>query len=229
VTPIDLALVAAAAMAAGAVNAVAGGGTLISFPTLTALGLPPITANVPNAVALAPGYLGGALAQRSDLRGLGRRAATLSIAGAGGGLAGGTVLISTSEERFEALIPFLILFATALLAAQDRIRARLSSRARRGGGRHRVTEPIGVLLASVYGGYFGAGLGIILLGVLGLPSDDPLLRTNALKHGRASRRFPRRPGRPVTAPTDRRRDRRGRGRRLPRHLNRARGDASPPS
>jgi uncharacterized membrane protein YfcA len=177
----ELALVALAALAAGALNAVAGGGTLITFPTLTALGIAPITANVTNAVALTPGYLGGALAQRADLGEQRRRTAGLSLIGVAGGLVGGVLLLSTSEERFEASVPFLILFATGLLAGQERIRARLTLRAAHGARLHRIGEPAGVFLGAVYGGYFGGGLGIVLLAVLGLVSDTPLPKLNAVK------------------------------------------------
>ncbi|MGB3217174.1 MAG: TSUP family transporter, partial [Anaerolineae bacterium] len=106
-----------AAAGAGAVNAIAGGGTLISFPTLTALGLPAVTANVTNTVALTPGYLGATLAQARDLAGQARRVWLLVPVGALGGLLGGLLLLWTSERLFRNLAPYLILLASGLLAA----------------------------------------------------------------------------------------------------------------
>lgn len=176
--------VAAAAVAGGAVNALAGGGTLITFPTLTAVGIPAVRANVTNTVALSPGYLGGTLAQRRDLEGQARRMWLVLPAGVLGGLAGGVALLLTSESLFRQLVPYLILMASLLLAVQDRLRARVTRRiaAHRADGRSGEAWVIlPAFAASVYGGYFGAGLGVILLAVLGLVIDDTLTRINALK------------------------------------------------
>lgn len=175
-----------AAAAAGLVNAVAGGGTLISFPTLTFLGVPALAANVTNTVALCPGYLGGAYAQREDLASQKATLARLLPVSIAGGLSGGLLLMVTSEALFRSLVPFLILLATALLAAQKRLKdwvvAREAEAARQ--GRKGGPGPLGLLavyVAAVYGGYFGAGLGIVLLAVLGAVVDDDLVRVNALK------------------------------------------------
>src|SRR6188768_225837 len=111
-----------AALAAGFVNAIAGGGTLLSFPVMTAVGIPAVAANVTNTVALCPGMLGGIFAQRRDLDGQSARLGVALPVGAIGGIAGGVLLINSSEQAFRALIPYLILLATTLLAAQDRIR-----------------------------------------------------------------------------------------------------------
>lgn len=182
----DLLLAALAGAAAGAVNALAGGGTLISFPTLTALGVPALAANVTNTVALCPGYLGATVAQWRDLRGQGRRLRLLVPAGVLGGLAGGLLLLQSGERTFRALVPFLILLATALLAAQEPLRAWVKRREElaggmtgAGGGAGRAAPAVGV--AAVYGGYFGAGLSVIVLAALGLLLDDSLTRLNALK------------------------------------------------
>lgn len=176
-------LVFLAAIAGGGVNALAGGGTLITFPVLTAVGLPPVAANMTNTVALCPGYLGGTLSQREDLRGQERRLWILLPASVVGGLLGGLLLQVTAAGIFRALVPYLILLATALLALQPRVRAWLDRRAERRGkspGSDRwAALPVGV--ATVYGGYFGAGLGVIVLAVLGLAVDDSLTRVNALK------------------------------------------------
>ncbi len=174
-----LALAALAAVAGGAVNALAGGGTLITFPALTAAGLPALVANVTNTVALCPGYLGGALAQARDLRGQGRRLALLLPAGAAGGLAGGWLLLRTGERAFRDAVPFLILLACGLLAAQEPLRAWLSRRQARRGRTAGAAVAVGA--AAVYGGYFGAGLSVIVLAALGLSLDDTLTRLNATK------------------------------------------------
>lgn len=183
-TPGELALAGLAALAAGIVNALAGGGTLISFPVLLALGVPPIAANVTNTVALVPGYLGGTLAQRGDLAGQGRRMRVLLPAAALGGIAGAILLLLTPESAFEALIPVLILAAVAILALGDGVKRRVAERVSRlgaAGAEHLAAPALGVFGAAVYGGYFGGGLGIIVLAVLGVVLVDTLTRLNALK------------------------------------------------
>ncbi|HSN30581.1 MAG TPA: sulfite exporter TauE/SafE family protein [Kofleriaceae bacterium] len=172
------ALVAGAALGAGAVNAIAGGGSLLTFPALVAAGLPKISASVTNTVALCPGYLGATWAQRRQLEGQGRRLALYLPAGAIGGLAGGLLLLHTGAAAFARIVPFLILFAAVLLAAQDHLRALLL---RRSGKHGELFALAPMLLASVYGGYFGAGVGVIMLGVLAVVVDDSLTRLNALK------------------------------------------------
>ncbi|MGE5528375.1 MAG: sulfite exporter TauE/SafE family protein [Patescibacteria group bacterium] len=175
-----LLLAGLAAMAAGAVNALAGGGTLITFPALIALGLPAVTASVTNTVALCPGYLGATLAQARDLRGQAGRLLWFLPAGVLGGVIGGFLLLHTGERAFRALVPFLILLAAVLLALQDPLRALLL---RRTGGKGLAAcwaaLPIG--LAGIYGGYFGAGLSVIVLAALGLLLEDSLTRLNAVK------------------------------------------------
>lgn len=179
---LDLVWVALAAAAAGLINALAGGGSLISFPALTALGLPAVMANVTNTVALAPGYLGATLAQRRDLRGQRRRLWLLLPAAAVGGLVGAVLLLNTAERVFAVLVPFLILLASLLLAAQERLRAWVLRRAAHHGRHPSELWSIGpVALAAVYGGYFGGGLSVIVLAVLALTLDDDLTRLNALK------------------------------------------------
>jgi uncharacterized membrane protein YfcA len=171
-----------AAIAAGTVNALAGGGTLITFPMLVFLGVPPVTANVTNTVALCPGYLGGTLAQRDDLRGQEKRLWLIVPASIVGGVLGGFLLLQTGEKLFNDLVPYLILLASGLLAIQDPVRAWLTRRMGEGHGtklERLAWLPVGV--ASVYGGYFGAGLSVIVLSALGLTLDDSLTRLNALK------------------------------------------------
>jgi uncharacterized protein len=179
----DLTLAFLAAVAGGAVNALAGGGTLITFPVLTALGVPAVAANVTNTVALCPGYLGGILAQSKDLRGQKSRLLLLLPAAMFGGIAGGLLLLRTGEKSFRTLVPFLILLASILLAVQDRVRSWIAHRSRRSGqdSAHSGWTIVPDALAAVYGGYFGAGLSVILLAVIGLSLDDTLTRLNALK------------------------------------------------
>jgi len=179
---LSLVWVALAALAAGLVNALAGGGTLLSFPALVAVGVPPIVANVTNSVALCPGYLGGVLTQARDLRGQGRRLLLLVPAGALGGAVGGLVLLSTGERLFEALVPFLILFATLVLAAQVPLRQWVTRRlAREAGEGDESWAALPIFLSAIYGGYFGAGLGMVMLAALGVTLNDTLTRINAIK------------------------------------------------
>jgi uncharacterized membrane protein YfcA len=150
---------------------------------LTAVGIPAVAANVTNTVALSPGYLGATLAQAKDLRDQRRRMWLLLPASALGGIAGGILLLNTGERLFRDLVPYLIILASTLLAVQDPVRAWLVRRAGEKGTA--VTSDKGaiipVFLAAIYGGYFGAGLSVIVLAVLGLSLDDSLTRLNALK------------------------------------------------
>jgi uncharacterized membrane protein YfcA len=178
---LDLALAALAAVAAGAVNALAGGGTLITFPALTALGLPAVAANVTNTIALAPGHLGATLAQKRDLAGQRARVVRLVPAALLGGLAGGLLLLFTTERVFRRLVPYLILLASALLAVQEPVRRWLVRRLGTHHASHEALAVLPVLAASIYGGYFGAGLSVIVLAALGLLIEDSLTRLNATK------------------------------------------------
>lgn len=178
---LDYVLIALAAVAAGAINALAGGGTLITFPALTALGIPAVAANVTNTVALSPGYLGATLAQKSTILDQ-RQRLWLLVPAALGGLAGGLLLLNTSERLFRELVPYLILLASLLLAVQEPLRRWLVARSQaHGGTTDERWAAVPIFLASIYGGYFGAGLSVIILAVLGLTLDDSLTRLNALK------------------------------------------------
>ena len=176
---------AIAAVAAGLINALAGGGTLITFPVLMAIGLPPVAANVTNTLALSPGYLGGTLAQSKDLKGQEKRLWILIPTGALGGLIGGILLLQTGEKLFAQLVPFLILLASTLLAIQNPVRAWLTRQEEQNKSKTMsgVWVFFPVFLAAIYGGYFGAGLSVILLAMLGLVLNDTLTRLNALKQG----------------------------------------------
>ncbi len=186
------ALAGAAALVAGAANAIAGGGSLLSFPALVAAGLPPVIANLTNTVAMCPGYLGASLAQRRDLSGQGTRAWAVLPVSAAGGVAGAWLLLNTGESAFAVVVPFLLLFAAALLAAQERLKKWLLGEVRAssdvsgssstGAKRERpwvAALPVGA--AAIYGGYFGAGMGVIVLAALAVVLDDTLTRVNALK------------------------------------------------
>ena len=179
---LDYLLAGLAALAAGAVNAIAGGGTLITFPMLTFLGVPAVIANVTNTVALCPGYFGGTMAQRSDLKTQKSRLWLVIPAGVVGGVIGGYLLLQTGEKLFKELVPYLILLASGLLAIQDPVRAWLVRRmGEHHGARLEKISWLPVGLASIYGGYFGAGLSVIILSALGLTMEDTLTRLNALK------------------------------------------------
>lgn len=187
-TWLNFCLIGLASVAGGAVNALAGGGTLITFPMLTAVGIPAVAANVTNTVALCPGYLGATFAQFKDLKGQERRALLLLPAGVAGGIAGGVLLLHTGEHTFRVLVPYLILLASALLAVQDPMRGWLTRRTGGQSGSSKIHEAWSILPvfpAAVYGGYFGAGLSVIVLAVLGLILDDSLTRLNALKQAMA--------------------------------------------
>jgi len=165
------------------VNALAGGGTLITFPVLMAVGVPAVAANITNTVALCPGYLGGTLAQLKDLRGQGLRLWLLLPVSVLGGIGGGILLLHTGEQVFRAVVPYLILMAVALMALQDRLRALILRSAGKAEGTslHDAWVIAPLVPAAVYGGFFGAGVSIIVIAVLGLVLHDGIVRLNALK------------------------------------------------
>ena len=176
-------LIFLAAMAAGFINAMAGGGTLVSFPVLLAIGIPPIVANVTNTVALVPGTIGGMWSQRKDFQSQYKRLLKLLPVALAGGIAGGLLILNTNENTFRSIIPYLILLATLLLAAQVKIKNWVVARIGQAHTEHH--NPLIMLslvfLAAIYGGYFGAGLGVILMAVLGFVTDDSMTRLNFLK------------------------------------------------
>jgi uncharacterized membrane protein YfcA len=185
VTPLEGALLALAGLAAGIANAVAGGGSLLSFPALLAAGYPAVDANVTNTVSLWPGYLSGGHAYRDDLRAQRDRVVALAVTGALGGVAGTVLLLVAPPDVFDAIVPYLVLVAVGLLAAQPRIAARVRRQRDRP-----TTRPdhqglplhVSIFAAATYGGYFGGGLGVILLAVLGILLPDDLARLNGLKN-----------------------------------------------
>jgi uncharacterized protein len=176
----DAALIAGAGFLGGAVNAVAGGGSLIVFPALVATGFGTLVANVTNSVALWPGYLGGVLGFRRELEGQRARVGALSVVAAVGSGGGCALLLSTPARAFDLVVPFLVLFASLLLAVQPQVGRLVGAPTADHRDSARTLYPA-VLLAGVYGGYFGGALGVILLGTLALTVHDTLRRLNALK------------------------------------------------
>jgi uncharacterized membrane protein YfcA len=171
---------AGAGFLGGAVNAVAGGGSLIVFPALVASGFGTLAANVTNSVALWPGYAGGVLGLRPELVGQRSRMTTLGVAAGLGSAAGCALLLATPASAFDTVVPFLVLLASLLLAAQPAIRRRLGEPSADPRQHRRVLYPT-VVVAGGYGGYFGGALGVILIGTLALTVPDTLRRLNALK------------------------------------------------
>lgn len=178
-------LIAIAAFIAGVINSMAGGGTLVSFPTMVWLGRPPIMANATNAVALWPGSLSAMFGYRDDMRRMRRWLFLLTIPSVAGGALGAILLLHTSEKTFSRIIPFLILGATLLLAAQELISRKLNLIAR---AHEKPTAGWVVfvftfqLLVGLYGGYFGAGMGILMLAALGLIGLTDMHEMNGLKN-----------------------------------------------
>ncbi|MGW0436382.1 sulfite exporter TauE/SafE family protein [Micromonospora sp. NPDC003197] len=177
----EAALLLAAGLAAGTINAVAGGGSLITFPALIAIGLPPVPANVSNSVAVCPGYLAsvaGSYVDLPDRRSVARLLPTTIL----GAVAGCALLLATPARAFELVVPFLVLGATAVLAFQSRLRRLVGHPRDLGPRRRTVTLQALVALGAVYGGYFGAALGVMLVAGLALVLDETLARVSALKN-----------------------------------------------
>jgi uncharacterized membrane protein YfcA len=175
-------LLVAAGVAAGVVNAIAGGGSLITFPTLIAIGLPPVDANVTNSVSVFPGYVASVAGSRADLAGQGGRLRAIvptSLVGAVGGCA---LLLLTPARAFEWIVPFLVLGAAATLAFQQRLRGLVGHPRTLSPHRRTVTLHSVVFVGAVYGGYFGAALGVMYVAALALILDESLNRINALKN-----------------------------------------------
>jgi uncharacterized membrane protein YfcA len=180
VTPLHALAVFAAGVAAGCINVVVGSGSLITFPTLIALGYPPVVANVSNTVGLVPGSAAGAYGYRRELKGQRTRLLWLGGASVIGAVAGGLLLLRLPAEIFKIVVPVLIVIACVLVVAQPKLSHWL-------GGRqlHPHGGPwlwLGVLTTGVYGGYFGAAQGVVLMGLLGIFLDEDLQGVNAVKN-----------------------------------------------
>jgi uncharacterized membrane protein YfcA len=169
-----------AGVGAGIFNGVAGGGSLISFPVLLAIGYPALTANITNTVGIWPGYLASAAGYRREIGDQRSRLLRLAPVSLAGGIAGAALLLTTSEATFAEVVPWLVLGAAALFAVQPALRRALDR-----GSVHPRTRPallvVGVFAASVYGGYFGAAMGVMFLAVLGLALPVSIAHTSGLR------------------------------------------------
>ena len=175
-------LVFGAGIAAGTINTVVGSGTLLTFPVLLAVGLPPVTANVSNTLGLAPGSLSGAIGYRSELVGQRPRLLRLGLASLLGGVLGAILLLTLPAGAFKDIVPVLIVLALVLVVVQPRLSERMA--ARTAGDRLAVTPLLWVLVfgTGVYGGYFGAAQGVILVATMGVLLEESLQRINAAKN-----------------------------------------------
>jgi uncharacterized membrane protein YfcA len=171
---------------AGTINTIVGSGTLVTFPVLLAVGLPPVTANVSNALGLVPGSVAGAIGYRRELHGQRRRVLRLSGVALVGALAGAALLVTLPSAAFDFIVPILIALALVLVVAQPRVAGAVARRRERRGERAPAHGgPVlsgGLLVASAYGGYFGAAQGIVYLALMGLLLDEDLQRINAIKN-----------------------------------------------
>jgi uncharacterized membrane protein YfcA len=185
VSPLESILVALAGLAAGLINTVVGSGTLITFPTLLAFGVPPVTANVSNNIGLVPGSVAGAIGYRDELAGQRPRVLRLLSASVTGGAIGAVLLLVLPDGAFEAVVPVLIMLGVLLVIFQPRLAAAVRRRdEERGTDRTDGAWWVwpAVLLTGVYGGYFGAAQGVLLMGVLGIGVAQSLQRSNAVKN-----------------------------------------------
>ncbi|MFB7664775.1 sulfite exporter TauE/SafE family protein [Kitasatospora sp. NPDC056138] len=175
--------VLAAGVGAGTINTVVGSGTLITFPVLLAFGLPPVTANVSNTLGLVPGSLSGAIGYRRELAGQGPRLLRLGTASLLGGLLGACLLVTLPSGAFDTIVPVLILLALVLVVVQPRVARAMAAR-RRDGAAAEVGPVLllGVFLTGIYGGYFGAAQGVLLIALMGMLLDDGMQRLNAAKN-----------------------------------------------
>jgi len=185
VSPWEVVAILLAGMAAGTINTVVGSGTLITFPTLLAFGFPPVTANVSNTIGLVPGSLSGAIGYRAELAGQRRRLVVLGAASFLGGIVGALLLLSLPSAAFDAIVPVLIVLGCVLVVLGPRIQRRVAARAEdRGGlpehGAWWVWPAIAT--AGIYGGYFGAAQGVLLMAILGIGVADTMQRHNATKN-----------------------------------------------
>jgi hypothetical protein len=179
---LQIVLLVVLGLIAGAVNAIAGGGSLIVFPVLLATGLPPLPANVTNSVAQWPGYAGSTLSARKDLGGQGRRIALTTIPAVLGSAVGCGLLLVLPQSVFDAIVPVLVLLASLTLGLQPWIKRWTSRDGESEAGRERpVALAVVTFVAAVYGGYFGGALGVVLIAVLSLLCADGMRPLNAVK------------------------------------------------
>jgi uncharacterized membrane protein YfcA len=175
-------LLAVAGVASGLAGSIAGLASLFSYPALLAAGLPPVAANVTNTVALFTNTLGTAAGSREELRGQRRRLVRLGLLSAAGGSVGAALLLGTPSSTFEHVVPWLIALGSVLILVREPLRRLADRRPPRDGLRGRLPLILAVLLVGLYGGYFGAAAGVLMLAVLSLAADEPLRVTNAVKN-----------------------------------------------
>jgi uncharacterized membrane protein YfcA len=180
VSAVDLLIAAGVALVAGVINSIAGGGSLILFPTLVALGLGTIPANVTNSVAQWPGYIGGVFGFREEYTGQRSRLIRFGVTAFLGGVVGSVLLLTTPSEAFDIVVPILVLLASLMLAVQPLLTARLKREEDDKPHRDPAWVYVALFFATIYGGYFGGALGVILVGVLGVALHR-LKLANALK------------------------------------------------
>jgi hypothetical protein len=180
-SPVHAVVIFIAGLAAGTINTVVGSGTLITFPTLIAFGYQPLTANVSNNIGLVPGTVSGAIGYRSLLVGQRRRMIPLALASTLGGSLGAVLLLSLPANAFKDIVPFFIAIALILILGQKQLSKLMGDRKRHASAGAGPATIFGCFCSGVYGGYFGAAQGIMLLAILGLTTDDELQRLNALK------------------------------------------------
>ena len=178
----EILAIAAAGLAAGTVNTVVGSGTLITFPVLLAFGYSPVTANVSNTIGLVPGSVSGAVGYRRELAGQRNRALRLGSCSVLGATLGAAALLVLPASAFRAIVPVFIAAALVLVILQPRINRALARRQSRVAHEHGILTPLAVFATGVYGGYFGAAQGVLLLGILGVALPQGMQRTNALKN-----------------------------------------------
>ena len=178
----EIIAIAFAGLLAGTVNTVVGSGTLITFPVLLAFGYAPVTANVSNTIGLVPGSVSGAIGYRRELVGQRGRVLRLGTMSLLGGITGAILLLVLPASAFKAIVPVFIAIALLLAVLQPRLNRWLAARRAGGGRRHVILLALAIYLTGVYGGYFGAAQGILLLGILGVSLEQDLHRTNALKN-----------------------------------------------
>lgn len=176
----EVVLILGAGFIAGLINAIVGSGTLLTFPVLLAAGYSPLVANVSNTVGMAVGNVSGVVGYRRELAGQGRRIVQLAVPAAAGSIAGAVLLLALPESVFHRVVPVLILFALLLVIVQPRLSRMLADRRE-----HRASALaliVGIFLTGVYGGYFGAGQGVMLIGLMGLFLNETLQRMNGLRN-----------------------------------------------
>jgi uncharacterized protein len=178
----EIVAIAAAGLAAGTINTVVGSGTLITFPILLAFGYAPVTANVSNTIGLVPGSISGAIGYRRELSGQRARAIRLGTSSVLGGITGAVLLLVLPASAFKAIVPVFIVLALVLVVLQPRIKRHLAERKLDAIHERGIVVALAIYLTGVYGGYFGAAQGILLLGILGVTLAQDLHRTNALKN-----------------------------------------------